>query len=132
MSGKNTGHLQDRGKSAGHECPFSSAAVQTPPRSGFHSISGQHICTCADQTSNGFLNNARRLPLGTSTQPGQHCTLISSPAFSLPIFPTYSFNTHTHTHPSPSSPVQISIPALEKPSPLILQQFKPDPQHGLL
>ena len=41
-------------------------------------------------------------------------------------------STHTHTHPSPSSPVQISIPALEKPSPLILQQFKPDPQHGLL
>ena len=124
---------KDRGKSIGHKCPFSSPAVQTPPRSGFHSISGQLICTCADPTSNGFSTTPGGCLWGP--QPSLDKTAPSSrPRPSLfRSFPLIlSTHTHTHTHPSPSSPVQMSIPALEKPSPLILQQFKPDPQQGLL
>ena len=124
MSGKNTGHRQDGGTSVGHECPFSSPAVQTRPRSGFHPISGQHICTSTDPTSNGFSITPGGCLRGPQTS--LHKTAPSSrPQPSLLIFPTHSFN----THPSPSSPVQISIPALGKPSPLNPQEFKPDPQH---
>lgn len=112
MSGKNTGHLPDGGKSVGHECFLLTCRPDTP-RSGFHSISGQHIFPWADLTSNSF-----------STTPGASTSLDKAAPSSHPqpsLFQSFPLihSTHTHTHPSPSSPVQISIPAIEKPSPLI-------------
>ena len=81
-----------------------------------------HLHLCRPDISR-LLNNARRLPLGASTQPGQDCTLISSPAFSLPIFPTYSFNTHTHTH------THTPLPFLTSPDehPSFREAFSPEP-----
>ena len=93
---------KDWGKSVGHKCPFSSPAVQTPPRSGFHSISGQLICTCADPTSNGFSTTPGGCLWGP--QPSLDKTAPSSrprPSLfrSFPLI--HSTHTHTHTHTPP-------------------------------
>ena len=93
---------------------FSSPAIQTPHAQGF--TPSQASTSAPEQTQHLTASRQHQGPQPAWTRLHPHLTpsLLSSHLSHL-----FIQHTHTHTHPSPSSPVQISIPAIEKPSPLI-------------